>query len=55
MVKFSEKGCEKLPSYSIFILFGTSFSTSVTKLYHTEQRRIYGYSKIFNGAFRDKG
>ena len=55
MVEFSEKGCEKLPSYSIFILFGTSFSTSVTNLHYTEQRRIYGYRKILDGAFRDKG
>ena len=32
MVKFLEKSCEKLSLYSVFILFGASFSTSVTKL-----------------------
>ena len=28
---------------------------SVTNLHYTEQRRIYGYRKILDGAFRDKG
>ena len=37
----------------IFILFGVSFSNSVTKLY-AEQRRIYDYRKILEVAFSDQ-
>ena len=40
MVKFSEKSCEKFSLYSVFILFGASFSTSVTKLYPRRNRDV---------------
>ena len=49
MVEFSEKGCEKRSLYSgLYILL------LLLNYTHTEQRHIYDYRKILDGAFRDK-
>ena len=39
--------------YSFYLVL--PFLLLLLNLHYTEQRRIYGYRKILDGAFRDKG